>query len=229
MNTKVKEFKYEVKDVNTEKGIVTIGISNFNSRDSYDDIVRKGAFAKTFSEGGDRIKHVIDHNLKQLYVVGLPAKMYESESHAIVESKLNLEKQIARDLFSDYKFFRDNGKSLEHSFAYQTIKTNPNSEIKGEDIAELKMFEYSTVALGANPNTPLMDLKSYKELPDLINELETRLRKCNYSDEKGLYIEKIITALKGLQEPDIATLKSIFNEPEKSTQTKTGFEIFELK
>jgi HK97 family phage prohead protease len=225
---KIKEYRYKVEDVN-EQGIVTIGISNFNTRDSYDDIVRKGAFTKTFAEGGDRIKHVIDHKLAQLFVVGLPLKMYETETHAIVESKLNLEKQISRDLFSDYKFFRDNGKSLEHSFAYQTIKTNPNKDIKGEDIAELKMYEYSTVGLGANANTPLIDLKSYTELPELITELESRLRKCNYSDEKGKYIEKIIIALKGLQEPDLSTLQSIFNEPLNSTPKKTGYEIFEIK
>ena len=60
---KTKSLKSEVVDY-TDKGIVTIAISMFNIRDSYDDIVRKGAFTKTFSEGSGRIKHVMDHQLR---------------------------------------------------------------------------------------------------------------------------------------------------------------------
>jgi HK97 family phage prohead protease len=195
---KAKSLKSEVVDY-TEKGIVTIAISRFNNRDSYDDIVRKGAFTKTFAEGGGRIKHVMDHQLRQTSVVGLPSKMYETETHAIVESILNLEKQIARDLFSDYKFFKEHGKTLEHSYMYDTIKTNPNKEIKGEDIAELKMYEYSTVALGANPETPLLDIKSFgtEDIP----MLEAYLRKFDVSNQKGKQIEEIIKMIKGLKEP----------------------------
>jgi HK97 family phage prohead protease len=187
---KHKNFQSKVADLN-EKGIVTIAISRFNVVDAVGDIVRKGAFRKTFTEGGSRIKHVIDHQLKQLAVVGLPLKMYETETHAIVESALNLKKQIARDLFADYKFFRDHGKTLEHSFAYQTMKKNDNSTIQGEEIIELKMFEYSTVALGCNQFTPLMDLKSYP-----VSALEEYLKKYDISDQKGKLIENTIIQLK---------------------------------
>ena len=228
MEKKIKEFKYSVKDI-SEQGIVTIAISNFDSIDSYGDIVRKGAFTKTFKEGGDRIKHVIDHKLAQMYVVGLPVKMYETDTHAIVESKLNLEKQISRDLFADYKFFRDNGKSLEHSFAYNTIKKNDNSDIRGEDIAEVKLYEYSTVALGANANTPLIDLKSYVDIAELITELEERLLKCDYSEEKGKYIERVINIIRKADEPSLDTLKALLTEPAQPTPKKTGFEVFTLK
>lgn len=58
-----------------EKGIVTIAVSKFDNTDSVGDVVRKGAFTKTFAEGGNRIKHVIDHQLKAAAVVGLPIKM----------------------------------------------------------------------------------------------------------------------------------------------------------
>lgn len=196
---KSKSLKSEVLDT-TEQGIVTIAISKFDVRDSYDDIVRKGAFAKTFKEGGHRIKHVMDHQLRQMAVVGLPMKMEETETHAVVVSKLNLEKQISRDLFSDYKFFKENGKTLEHSYMYETIKRNENKEIKGEEIAELKMYEYSTVALGANEHTPLLDLKSLAF--DDITKLEEFLRKNDVTNSKGKQIEEIIKQIKALSEPD---------------------------
>ena len=195
---KTKSLKSEVVDI-AEKGIVTIAISKFGNRDSYDDIVRKGAFTKTFQEGGGRIKHVMDHQLRQMAVVGLPMKMYETDTHAVVESALNLEKQISRDLFSDYKFFKEHGKTLEHSYMYDTVKTNENREIKGEDIAELKMYEYSTVAMGANSETPLLDIKSWAV--EDVALLEDYLRKYDVSNTKGKQIEEIIKLIKSLQEP----------------------------
>lgn len=183
---KRKTFAYKVADLD-DKGIVTIAISRFDVVDAVGDIVRKGAFTKTFREGGHRIKHVLDHQLRASAIVGLPIKMEETKEYAIVQSKINLDKQIGKDLFSDYKFFAEAGRSLEHSFAYQTIKTKPNKDIKGEDIQELKMFEYSTVALGANEHTPLLDIKSLST-----HLLEAYLRKFDVSDGKGKQIEKEI-------------------------------------
>lgn len=200
---KFKSYKSEVVDV-AEKGIVTIAISKFNTEDMGGDIVRKGAFMKTFKEDNGRIKHVIDHQLKASAIVGLPTKMYESDTHAVVESHLNLEKEISRDLFSDYKFFKEHGKSLEHSFGYLTTKQG-NLKLKGEEILELKMYEYTTTAIGMMADTPLLSLKS-----DDIQMLEDYLRKYDVSNKKGKQIEEIILKIKSLKEPSIDTL---VNEP----------------
>lgn len=211
---KSKSFKYHVKDIDT-KGIVTIAISKFDNRDAADDILRKGAFLKTFQEGGNRIKHVLDHELKYQSVVGLPVKMYETDTHAVVESKLNLEKQLAKDLFSDYKFFADNGKTLEHSYMYDVVKTNENKDIQGLDITEVKLFEYSTVALGCNEETPLIDLKSLKnqgEVLESIENLTKHLQKGDITNEYGIKIESLIITLKTFIEPhDALTTNDIKN------------------
>lgn len=219
---KSKSLKSDVIDT-TDEGIVTIAISKFDVIDSYGDIVRKGAFKKTFKESGNRIKHVMDHQLRQMAVVGLPMKMYEDDSHAIVVSKLNLEKQIARDLFSDYKFFQDNGKTLEHSYMYETMKKNENNAIKGEEIAELKMYEYSTVALGANEHTPLLDLKSL-DFSD-IEKLEEFLRKNDVTNTKGKQIEEIIKQIKALSEPE----NTPKDEPIKTLVADPEFEFYKTQ
>lgn len=198
---KTKVYKSDIMDV-AEKGIVTIAISSFDNVDYGGDIVRKGAFTKTFSEGGNRIKHVLDHSLKSTAVVGLPVKMYETDKHAVVESKINLDKEIGRDLFSDYKFFQSNGKSLEHSFGYLTTKAG-STKLKGEEILELKMFEYSTVAIGMNPDTPVLGIKSWSE--EDIPLLEEYLRKYDVSNQKGKQIESIILQIKELKEPGKTT------------------------
>jgi hypothetical protein len=83
---------------------------------------------------------------------------------------------------------------------YDTIKTNQNDDIKGEDIAELKMYEYSTVALGAYPDTPLLDIKSFGVF-DLV-ALEKYLSRYDVSESKAKQIQELIKALK---EPTEAT------------------------
>lgn len=224
MSIKSKSLEYKVSDIDNQKGIVTIAISSFDNRDSCDDIVRKGAFIKTFKERGKRQNHFIDHDLNIRSMVGLPLEMFETNTHAIVKSQLNLKIPLAQNLFEHYKFFAEHDRTLEHSFMYRTVKSQKNDDIKGEDITELQMFEYSTVGLGANENTPLLDLKSFKDISAMIYELELRLKKINYTDERAKHIEKLINLLKiyNSDEPDLTTLKSIF-EPQVSTQKKTIF------
>src|SRR5690606_40888062 len=116
-------------------------------------------------------KHYIYHLMKQAFNVGLPVKMYETDQHAVVESALNLDKQIARDLFADYKFFNAHGKTLTHSFGYETIKGKAKD--RGEEILELKMYEYSTVGLAMNPETPLLDIKGFDDIAQMRSEEHT--------------------------------------------------------
>jgi HK97 family phage prohead protease len=217
-----KNYKNEIVDV-ADKGIVTIAISRFDNEDAGEDIVRKGAFERTFREGKDRIKHYIDHVMKQEKNVGLPIKMYETSTHAVVESALNLEKEISRDLFADYKFYKEHGKSLEHSFGYETIKGKARSK-RGEEIFELKMYEYSTVGYAMNPETPLLDLKSFDNLAEQIDNLEQYLRKYDVSKTKGEQIEQIIKLIKGLTHdaPESVTHNPI-NELNKLLNTKNIF------
>ncbi len=203
---KFKNVVSEVMDV-AEKGIVTITISKFNNEDMGGDIVRKGAFLKTFKENNGRIKHVIDHTMKASAIVGLPVKMYESETHAVVESAINTEKQIGKDLISDYKFFKDYNRTMEHSYGYETIKAG-TAKVKGEEILELKMWEYSTVGWGMNDGTGLLSMKSFTM--DDIDHLEAYLRKYDVSNTKGKQIEMIIKNIKELQQPEKSTVN---NEP----------------
>jgi hypothetical protein len=191
---KFKDYKSTVLDV-TEKGVVTIAVGGIGNEDAGGDIAHKGAFERTFKEGINRIKHYIDHKLSTAYNVGLPVKMYETEKHAVVESALNIEKEIARDLFSDYKFFNSHGRTLEHSYGYETVKGKARG--RGEDILELKMWEYSTVGLGMNDQTPLLDLKSFDQFS--VEDFELYLKKYDVSNKKGKQIESIIKSIKEIQ------------------------------
>lgn len=220
---KFKNYKSAVLDVN-EKGIVTIAVGAFDNEDMGGDIARKGAFNRTFKEGINRIKHYIDHKLSTAFNVGLPVKMYETDTHAVVESALNLEKQIARDLFSDYKFFNSHERTLEHSYGYETIKGKARPK-RGEELFEIKMWEYSTVGLGMNPDTPLLGLKAFEDVT--VEDLELYLKSYDVSNQKGKQIEFIISKIKELRETHNPDGSETHNPVKKLNELLNTKKIFE--
>ena len=69
--------------------------------------------------------------------VGLP--IAKDAENGIIESQLNLNKQVAIDLFEDYKFTQANGTSLEHSHGFVAQKDKfTKNEKGGYDFAEVR-------------------------------------------------------------------------------------------
>ncbi len=177
MSYKKLNTKSAISDVDEEKGIVKIQVSAFNNVDSYGDIMHEKAFNKTIADfnGGarTRIKHLKNHDPSQL--LGVPLEMSATKDGLVIVSKINLDKTLGRETFSDYKFFAENGDTLEHSIGYQTVKKENTKA--GLLLKEVRMFEYSTLDfLGANPETPLLGLKNTdmtsEELKDALERIE---------------------------------------------------------
>ena len=150
--------------------------------DSYGDVMDKKAFNKTIadfkSSGKTRIKHLKNHSWNQ--AIGVPLEMVASEKGLDIVSKINLDKQIGAETFSDYKFYADNGQTLEHSIGYTVVKSEP-IEDGITSLKEVNLLEYSSLDfLGANSETPLLDLKNAElnseELIKRIEDLEARLK-----------------------------------------------------
>lgn len=188
-----KYLEQQVKDLDTTKGIVTVYINAFNVEDSDSDMSLPGSFKRTFKNNGDSIQHWLNHDRNQL--IGVPIKLYEDEIGAIAVSQLNLNKQIARDVFEDYKLFAQHNKTLQHSVRVMPIKfeedRSNNKYVRRVSEWRLLM-EFSTVyGWGANQQTPLIDIKS-------MDDLELMMREGNYSDEKAKEIEALYNKLKML-------------------------------
>lgn len=188
-----KYLEQQVKDLDTTKGIVTVYINAFNVEDSDSDISMPGSFKRTFKNNGDTIQHWLNHDRNQL--IGVPIKLYEDEIGAIAVSQLNLNKQIARDVFEDYKLFAAHNKTLQHSVRVMPIKFEEDRSNNRyvRRVNEWKMvMEFSTVyGWGSNQQTPLIDIKS-------MDDLELMMREGNYSDEKAKEIEVLYNKLKML-------------------------------
>ena len=173
--------KSEIEGIEKE-GIVIISIAGLDNKDADGDIIRKGAFNKSILERMKKIYHLVDHQWSFQKMIGTPLKIYEQENKLIAQSKLNLNTQLGRDMYEQYKFFADNGRSFEHSvgFAVPEGKQGFDEELKANIIKEVKLFEYSTVLLGANPNTEIIDIKSLEKLFNydfsFLTELEQRIK-----------------------------------------------------
>ena len=208
MNKLTKALDTKVEDVN-ENGIVTIQITQFDKYDSDDDRMRKGALTKTFQEG--KQVHLVDHRMGLYNYVGLPVKKIPETG--VIESKLNLNKQIGKDLLEDYKFSLDNGRSLQHSVGFIPVRGKfEENEKGGLDFFEVKLMEYTTTLFGAVEDTPLHGIKSKVEAKEIIEILEQKTRMLNISDDYGKQIENHIKQLKSLLQ----------GEPYKYTQPGAG-------
>lgn len=188
-----KSYNSQIQDLD-EKGIVVVAANAFGNEDAHKDISMPGSFTKTINERFNRLKWYKNHNQNEL--LGVPIEAKESEIYLVVKGKLNLNKQISKDIYEDYKMYASEGKSLEHSVGVIPVKRDSADKRK---VLEYKWFEYSTLTnWGANPNTPMLAIKSDTTLLEQIEFFEKCLRTANYSDEHGRKIENHIKEVKAL-------------------------------
>jgi HK97 family phage prohead protease len=207
-----KNLEHSIEDID-EKGVVSIYVNAFGNTDSDGDISVKGSFKKTITENFRRIKHFVNHD-DQTFPIGLPIEMKEDDFGLLVRSKLNLEKQLPKDVYSDYKFFKEHDRTLEHSIGFRIIQRDQNIKAM---ITEYQLWEYSTLGnWGANQNTPLVDIKSLKNPDQLILKISelTDMYNRNYSDGRLIEIEKALKSL-GTIEPGSLRDTTLQEEPIK--------------
>lgn len=200
----IKSFSGSVADID-DKGVIVKAVNAFNVRDAAGDISLKGSFTKTLKEGFGRVRWYLNHNQEQL--LGVPIEGTQTDTHLVMKSRINLNKQIGRDTYEDYKMYASEGKSLEHSVGVIAMPGKFERKADARYVSEWRLMEYSTLTnWGAIPDTPMYSLKSAGENPEEVIEfLEKCLRKANYSDVKGRKIESHIAELKALMQPSADT------------------------
>jgi len=209
-----KNIKAEVKDVDDSKGIVTLYASRFGNIDSDGDKVISGAFVKTIHENFDRIKFLKNHNPNQM--IGKPLEISEDAYGLLTVSKMSKNSHGA-DALIEYQ----EGLITEHSIGYNVIKSS-NSDDQFQALTELKLFEFSAVTWGANPDTPLLGIKgieSKDEIQDELNHLLKYIKVAGLSDELYSSVE---IKVKQLQQA-INDLKNNPQEPSDRTDTIAGY------
>lgn len=185
-----KSLTNTVTDVDTKSGIVTGIWSAFDNLDYDDDIIRKGAFAKTIAERGpngtNEIFFLNQHNWAQ--PLGKPTLLQERADGLYHETPVNAKTSYGADALE----LMGSGLVIQNSIGYQTMKwsnvVKEGAQYEWEtyrDITEIKLYEGSCVTLGANDQTPFTGFKSMTpaQINDQVSIMMKLLRNGTLTDE----------------------------------------------
>lgn len=180
---KFQSTNLKIKDLDTKKGIVQGYFASFGTLDADNDVFEKGAFKKSIIEVGPksqkpRIKHLLDHSTQK--AVGTILDLEEDNVGLLFTSQLGRH-TMGRDTLMMY----EDGIITEHSVGFNTLKSD-NQTTGFNLIKEARLWEGSSLqAWGANMNTPMVGVKSFKkeDIEERINLFQKKLRVGNYSDE----------------------------------------------
>jgi HK97 family phage prohead protease len=154
------EFKADAK-----QGLLEGYASRFGNSDSYNDIVRPGAFAKTISERANRIKVLYQHNPYE--PIGKPVEMREDTTGLYTVSRIS-----KTPLGEDVLTLAGDGVLSEMSIGYDTIKEAINQETGTRELLELRLWEYSPVTFAANDLAVITGVKSPEELDPILERVK---------------------------------------------------------
>lgn len=166
-----------IKLTDGEAGVITGYGAIFGNKDLGGDIIVPGAFLKSINDArnlGHPVPMYFQHDRNQ--VAGVWTDMVEDENGLLVTGRVNMDKQLGRELVSDMKFGSVTGLSI----GYRTIKDQWDEATSARMLIELKLVEISAVCTPMNPLARITGIKDDDEdaqfPPKTIREFEKALR-----------------------------------------------------
>jgi len=177
-----KNQSLEVKDVDSKQGIVSGYFSAFGMVDSDGDIIMPGAFKRSIQDWGPdakgRIKHLLNHDPSK--PLGKIMELKEDGYGLFYRSQVG-----KHQLGQDFVKMVESGLISEHSIGFRTLREQKNDS--ANEIHEVMLFEGSSLtAWGANEHTPMLGIKSIKnidEIKEQIRNFEKFIRNSDVTDE----------------------------------------------
>jgi hypothetical protein len=212
-----------IKDLDSNKRIVTGYLSEFGSKDHDNDIIEKGAFKKSISERKNDIFFLNHHKWDQPH--GKFDILIEDSKGLYFESEPFIDTTYSSDLIKLYAA----GIIKEHSIGFSTVKQDIDKRNYTRTLKELKLYEGSNVTMGANPNTPFTGFKSktISEINDQVSLILKAVRTGTFTDETFMQLE---IALKQLQLESYELGKKALEEPsDDDTQDNEPLIIEQIK
>lgn len=182
----------ELIDADEKAGIIKGYGSYFGNKDSDNDIIMKGAYKKTISENGDRVKYLYQHDMNQ--PIGKMTELYEDDKGLVFVAEI-AKTQLGKDVVELMK----SGVITENSVGIMPIQKQNKNDYR--EITEVKLYEISAVTLAANDQAKILDVKGnidVEKLSKRYDNLTKLIRKGDISDEMGFAIEAEILKLKSL-------------------------------
>ena len=155
-----KDYKFEVKDV-TDEGTFTGVLSVYDVVDLGNDLVEKGAFARTLQHSLGNIPCLWQHSEP----IGT-LQVMDTGNALEVKGKLVLEVQRAREALALMKAGAVKGMSI----GYRTVKAKIEDGVR--HLKELALMEGSVVTFPMLPAAQITSVKSLEAKDDFATELD---------------------------------------------------------
>lgn len=161
--------------------------------DSYNSTFRKGAFKKTISERGDRIKVLWNHNSDE--PIGKIVEIHEDKKGLFVKALLTEGVAKANDVYRNLLAGVIN--TLSFGFIPLQKKTTKDGVL---EITEVKLFEVSPVTFEANETAVITDVRNDSEpvddkMEDDVSEVENIIDEKVEADERSEDFSETINEL----------------------------------
>ena len=214
----------ELQDIDDKTGIVKGYGSIFGNIDSDGDIITKGAYTKTISENGNRVKYLYQHQMDK--PLGKMVNLYEDEKGLMFEAEIP-KTQLGKDVLELMKA----GVITENSVGILPMQKEgcpDGMENCYRKLTEVKLYEISAVTLAANDEAMILDVKGNFDKEKVLgryDNLVKLIRKGSISDNLGYAIEAERIKLKSIFN-DKATLPTDMEVTEPTTIKADNSEIY---
>ena len=214
----------ELQDIDDKTGIVKGYGSIFGNIDSDGDIITKGAYTKTISENGNRVKYLYQHQMDK--PLGKMVNLYEDKKGLMFIAEIP-KTQLCKDVLELMKA----GVITENSVGILPMQKEgcpDGMENCYRKLTEVKLYEISAVTLAANDEAMILDVKGNFDKEKVLgryDNLVKLIRKGSISDNLGYAIEAELIKLKSIFN-DKATLPTDMEVTEPTTIKADNSEIY---
>lgn len=232
----VKSIVKQIADVDLTKRIVTGFYNTANYFDSDYDVIQKGAADKSMTERGPnssavcKIKHLLFHDWEKLpgkiitldertkrvgnaNITGIYFETQMSNTSLGNDTVINYQEQVYDNHSIGFQFLDGEWIDSEADNWKQIVDTliNPQDAIDAGFMflwKEIKLFEGSTVAFGANQLTPYLGVKDLKNKELLLLKVNDKMDLLYKQIAKGGQTDETLQSF----EMQVLQLKQIINE-----------------
>lgn len=165
-------------------------MSTFGNKDIVGDVFFKGAFKKTLKERTVRV--LFNHDSE--FVIGKIIEAKEDKKGLFAIIQLNLDTQIARDVYSNFKFEAIDSFSIGFHLVKFEVREDDDFPWEAYDIKEVKLLEVSAVAIPANDQAMVTEIKEIED--DMLKDTTQSINKTIEDDTE----DDLVDILKALVE-----------------------------
>lgn len=197
METKHFDVSFEIKAINADGTLEGYG-SVFGVKDSYADVIDKGAFVKsiaTHKSAKSMPALLWQHDSSQ--PIGIWTEMNEDDNGLMLKGKLAMDTVKGKEAHALLKMGAINGLSI----GFMTKQYNYDEKTEIRTLTEVELWEVSLVTFPANTKARVTQVKSDTEIQTL-KDAERVLRDSGFSKQDALTFVSRVKTLSSRSDSD---------------------------